>query len=198
MRLTRFYHLSISIPSENTENQRSGFLIFLGLEKKVSGTKRVSSWGQLLVEVLSEHIRPETVTRRCSVKKVPLKITQNSQENISVRVSFLIRLQVKACNFIKKETLTQVFSCEFGEIFKNTFFIEYLWWLLLYDTLSISFFIPSVKVNHLSANPTKWSNTLKQFVGKFPTNFLSVFDHFVGLALIGLMIIPTKSSAAKY
>ena len=198
MRLTRFYHLSISIPSENTENQRSGFLIFLELEKKVSGTKRVSSWGQLLVEVLSEHIRPETVTRRCSVKMVPLKITQNSQESISVRVSFLIRLQVKACNFIKKETLTQVFSCEFGEIFKNTFFIEYLWWLLLYDTLSISFFIPSVKVNHLSANPTKWSNTLKQFVGKFPTNFLSVFDHFVGLALIGLMIIPTKSSAAKY
>ena len=35
----------------------------------------------------------------------------------------------------------------------------------------------------LSANPTKWSNTLKQFVGKFPTNCFSVFDHFVGLAL---------------
>ena len=27
-----------------------------------------------------------------------------------------------ACNFIKKETLTQVFSCEFCEISKNTFF----------------------------------------------------------------------------
>ena len=26
-----------------------------------------------------------------------------------------------ACNFIKKETLTQVFSCEFCEISKNTF-----------------------------------------------------------------------------
>ena len=25
------------------------------------------------------------------------------------------------CNFIKKETLAQVFSCEFGETFKNTF-----------------------------------------------------------------------------
>ena len=35
----------------------------------------------------------------------------------------------------------------------------------------------------LSANPTKWSNTLKQFVGKLTTNCLSVFDHFVGLAL---------------
>ena len=38
----------------------------------------------------------------------------------------------------------------------------------------------------LSANPTKWSNTLKQFVGKLLTNCLSVFDHFVGLALKGL------------
>ena len=38
----------------------------------------------------------------------------------------------------------------------------------------------------LSANPTQWSNTLKQFVGKLPTNCLSVFDHFVRLALKGL------------
>ena len=41
--------------------------------------------------------------------------------------------------------------------------------------------------NHLSANPTKRSNTLKQFVGNFPRNCLSVFDNFVGLALKGLM-----------
>ena len=27
----------------------------------------------------------------------------------------------EACNFIKKETLAQVFSCEFCEIAKNTF-----------------------------------------------------------------------------
>ena len=38
-------------------------------------------------------------------------------------------------------------------------------------------------LNPLSANFTKWSNTLKQFVGKLMTNCLSVFDHFVGLAL---------------
>ena len=29
--------------------------------------------------------------------------------------------KAEACNFIKKETLTQVFSCEFCEISKNTF-----------------------------------------------------------------------------
>ena len=39
--------------------------------------------------------------------------------------------------------------------------------------------------NPLSANFIKWSNTLKQFVGKLPTNCLSVFDYFVGLALKG-------------
>ena len=37
--------------------------------------------------------------------------------------------------------------------------------------------------NLLRTNPTKWSNTLKQFVGKLPTNCLSVFNHFVKLVL---------------
>ena len=41
-------------------------------------------------------------------------------------VSFLIKLQASVLNFIKKESLVQVFSCEFGEISKNTFFIEHL------------------------------------------------------------------------
>ena len=33
----------------------------------------------------------------------------------------------QACNFIKKETLVQVLSCEFCEISKNTFFREHIW-----------------------------------------------------------------------
>ena len=48
--------------------------------------------------------------------------------------------------------------------------------------------------NPLRANLTKWSDTLKQFVGKLATNCLTVFDHFVGLALKGLKsaFIKTK------
>ena len=46
-----------------------------------------------------------------------------------------------------------------------------------------------VGVNPLSTNFTTWSNTIKQFVGKLPTNCLSVFDHFVGLTLKGLSLI---------
>ena len=53
----------------------------------------------------------EAVVQRCSVKKVFLEILQNSQENTCARVSFF-----------KKESLAQVFSCEFCEISKNTFF----------------------------------------------------------------------------
>ena len=35
---------------------------------------------------------------------------------------FFNKVADAACNFIKKETLAQVFSCEFCEISKNTFF----------------------------------------------------------------------------
>ena len=51
----------------------------------------------------------EAVVQKCSVKKVFLEISQNSQENTCARDSFLIKLQ--AWGFIKKETLAQVFSC---------------------------------------------------------------------------------------
>ena len=64
-------------------------------------------------------IEKEAVVQRGSVKMVFLEISQNSHENTCARVAFLIKLQ--ACNFIKKETLAQVFSCEFCEISKDTF-----------------------------------------------------------------------------
>ena len=51
--------------------------------------------------------------------------------------------------------------------------------------------------NPLSANITKWSNTLKQFVAKLPTNCLNVFDHFVGLALKGLKTKTSLQSGTK-
>ena len=73
----------------------------------------------------------EAVVLRCSVKKVFLEISQTSQENTCARVSFLIKLQASICNFIKKETLAQVFSGKFCKISKNTFLKEHLRWLLL-------------------------------------------------------------------
>ena len=63
----------------------------------------------------TSHTFPEAVVWRCSVKKVFLNISQNSHGNTCA----------------KKETLAQGFSCEFCQIFKNTFFIEDHCWLLL-------------------------------------------------------------------
>ena len=40
------------------------------------------------------------------------------------------------CKFIKKETLAQVFSCNFANFLKTPFYIEQIWWLLLIIQLS--------------------------------------------------------------
>ena len=54
---------------------------------------------------------------RCSVKKLFLEISQNSQEN-TLKGTLA---QVFSCNFIKSVTLAQVFDSEIGERSKNTF-----------------------------------------------------------------------------
>ena len=53
------------------------------------------------------------------VRKVILEVLQNSQKNTCARDSFFLP---EACNFIKKETPVQGFSCEFCKNSKNTFY----------------------------------------------------------------------------
>ena len=47
------------------------------------------------------------------------------------QILFFKKLQADGCNFIKKETLAQVFPREYSEMFKNIFFTYHLQWLLL-------------------------------------------------------------------
>ena len=61
-----------------------------------------------------------------------------------------------------------------------SFFKNELWYIAFFEK------IHNLIVNLLSNNHTKWSNTLKQFVGNLPTNCLSAFDHFMGSVLKGL------------
>ena len=63
----------------------------------------------LLRDTRSKYVPLEAVVWRCSVKKVFIEILKNSHENTEV------------CDFIKKETLAQVFSCEFCEISRSIF-----------------------------------------------------------------------------
>ena len=82
-----------------------------------------------------------------------LEISQNSQENACARVSFLIKLQA-----IKKETLVQVFSCEFDEFFYRTP-LDDCFWMLWILTIAIT------KLSKLLQNTTHFS--LYQFYKTF-------------------------------
>ena len=56
----------------------------------------------------------------------------NIHRKIPVLGSYLSKVAgLQACKFIKKETPTQVFFCEYSHIYKYNFFIEHLWWLHL-------------------------------------------------------------------
>ena len=76
--------------------------------------------------------------RRCSIKKALLKdfavftgkhLCLFNKETLQRVDAATCRVESRslACNFIKKETLAQVFSCEFCETSKNTFFTEHIW-----------------------------------------------------------------------
>ena len=80
-------------------------------------------------------------------------------------------IRPEACNFNKKETLVQVFSCEFYEISKNTFFTEHLWWLLL------------IRINLLHRGPCKIHTQLSSSIltNMLPPRTLDVTQYLVVL-----------------
>ena len=80
-------------------------------------------------------------------------------------------------NFIKKETLAQVLSCEFCEFFKNTFFIEHLRWLLLNLNPFIQGLLERPFGEFFSSNVSLWN--------KYKYNAFNIFS-------CRIMIIPYK------
>ena len=68
-----------------------------------------------------ECLPPEAVDQKCSVMKGVLR------NFAKLTGKHLCQSLFRACNFIKKETLAQAFSCEFREISKNTHFKENVW-----------------------------------------------------------------------
>ena len=69
-------------------------------------------------------IRSEAVAQGCSVRK---GVLGNFSKLTGKHLYRSLFFRPQTCNFVKKETLTQVFSCEFSEISKNTLFTEHLW-----------------------------------------------------------------------
>ena len=62
--------------------------------------------------------------RKYKIQKQPPEVF--CKKNVFFKCCRIHRKTPEACNFIKKETLAQVFSCKFCNIFKNTFFTEQL------------------------------------------------------------------------
>ena len=79
-----------------------------------------------LLEILKNlWVRSRSSHRRYSVKKIFWKFSQNSQENTC-----------KNLFFNKAPGAAQLFSCEFFEIFKNTFSKEHPWTTVSQDHFS--------------------------------------------------------------
>ena len=90
----------------------------------------IADFEQVNISCVSTCSSSEVVVRMCSVKKMFQEISQNSEENTGVRVSFLLNFFY--LNFIKIETLAQLFSVDFAKILRTPFFTEHLRWLLLH------------------------------------------------------------------
>ena len=79
---------------------------------------RVISWNMKYFYFSIQH--SEAVVQMCSVKKVLLEISQNSQKITCTRVTFLIKLQAWGQSLFFNK-IAQVFSNKFCGISKNTF-----------------------------------------------------------------------------
>ena len=66
----------------------------------------------------------EAVARKCSVKKMFLEISQNSQENTSAKVSFLTKLQalgLRRATLLKKRLWHRCFPVNFAKFLRTPF-----------------------------------------------------------------------------
>ena len=95
-------------------------------KERVSKQKKERVSTQKLLKACHQGQNERSNHQRCSAKKGVLRNFAKFTGNTCARVSFLIKLLAEACNFIKKETLAEVFSCKFCKISKNTFFVEHL------------------------------------------------------------------------
>ena len=123
------------------------------------------------ISLLTNTPHAEEDVQRCSVKKVFLEISQNSQENTYARVSFFNKVaSLRSTTLLKKRLWHRCFPVNFVRFLRTPFFIEHLRWLLLHmfwDSDFLVKFIPWVLrtyVSSVSVNSTcetkkwRWQN----------------------------------------
>ena len=130
---SRFFQLIrwyLSVGRRVLEQCRYNVITFLVLKQRCTNLTIANCGKRIIIFLLSSFVdfnllllskmilvrvpRKQAVGRMCSVKKVFLEISQNSQENSCARDSFLIKLN-------------------FAKFLRAPFFKEHLWWLLLQE-----------------------------------------------------------------
>ena len=96
-----------------------------------SNTMKISVFPIRIIQLYQKYISRSTRPDIFCKKGVLRNFTKFTVKHLCQSLFFNKVAVEVACNFTKKETLVQVFSCEFCKISKNTFFTEH-WWLLQY------------------------------------------------------------------
>ena len=111
------------------------------------------------------------------MKKIFLRFLQNLWENTCARVSFIIKFEM-----ITKDSLTQVFSCEFCKSFKNTF---------LYRTPLVAASVIDLSVIHSEAvhNKTVYLSHLRRITFLSSALYPCINKSFPGPSIILLLIL---------
>ena len=124
----------------------------------------------LICQDLKWHINHKSSHLRCSVESCSLKCYKIHRKTHAP--------EPPAYNFIKKETLAQVFSCEFCEISKNTFPTEHLWatasvitWTTSQKHALLIFGIQIISDKHLQSVFRKLTKAIR--LSRKQQNFLS-------------------------
>ena len=87
------------------------------------------------ISLLTNTPHAEEDVQRCSVKKVFLEISQNSQENTCSRVSFLIKLQASCLKLYEKRLWHRCFPVNLAKFLWMPFLTEHLRWLFLFHNI---------------------------------------------------------------
>ena len=132
----------------------------------------------------------EAVFRRCSAKNVVIKISENLLENTCARVSFLIKLQAEACNFIKKEAPAQV-PMNYAKFLKTSFFIKHSRWLLLFSDAEFS------RETFVRTELNQWLNRNKDFQDSLEKKWQSWIDLLCSNRFVALCSLPSYGSFCK-
>ena len=102
--------------------QTLAWKFLLWVPQKVFGVYIFSNFVLVQHIVVQKLDKTRSSHRRCSLRNFAKFTGKHLCQSL-----YFKKIESLACNFIKIETLAQVFSCEFSEISKNTFFTKYVW-----------------------------------------------------------------------